>query len=350
MEPKKTDIFSAKTHGFYHYRIPVLVVTQKGTLLAFCEARKKFGDWSPSALVLKRSTDYGETWSEMKIIHQEKKLCSNNPSVVVDQFDNSIHLVYGVGYNRAFYAKSIDDGITFSDPVEITSIFKPYQTIIPWKVIAFGPGGGIQLHSGRIVIPIWMAYGNERDHRPSVVSTIYSDDHGASWKIGDIIPFKNNNLIKNMSESCLLELNDGRIIINMRNEGPNHKRAISFSQDGIINWKEPILDQQLYEPVCMAYLIRYDSDRILFCNPDNEEMSRFIKIKRLNLTIKVSYDECQTWKRKKVLEPRWSAYSCLAVGKDKNIYCLYERGGNKKRYGPNQYICFAKFDMDWLEK
>lgn len=352
MEPKKTDIFSAKNHGFYHFRIPVLAVTKKGTILAFCEARKKFGDWSPSALVMKRSVDNGENWSEMIIIHQEQKTCTNNPSAIVDQNDNTIHLLFCTGYNRVFYSKSSDDGLSFSDPIEITFIFTPYQDEIPWKVVAIGPGGGIQLSTGRIVVPFWMAYGNEKSHRPSLVSTIYSDDHALSWKIGQIIPYKSNSNIKNLSEACLLEIHDNgntKIIINMRNEGPYHKRAISYSYDGIANWTPPILDEQLYEPVCMAYLIRYDNRRILFSNPDSEHLGRIIKIKRLNLTIKVSYDECKTWSKKKVLEEGLSAYSSLAIGKDGNIYCLYERGGNKKRYGPNQHICFAKFSIDWLE-
>src|SRR5687768_16601339 len=59
----KTDLFEARKDGYAIYRIPGLVVTTKGTLLAYCEARKSDrGDWGAIDILLRRSTDGGKTW------------------------------------------------------------------------------------------------------------------------------------------------------------------------------------------------------------------------------------------------------------------------------------------------
>ncbi len=76
--------------------------------------------------------------------------------------------------------RSVDDGNSWSSPIEITSIFEPLRHKYDWNVIATGPGHGISLPNGRLVVPIWLAYGKPGAHAPSATATIYSDDSGKS--------------------------------------------------------------------------------------------------------------------------------------------------------------------------
>ncbi len=177
---------------------------------------------------------------------------------------------------RCFYLRSEDDGETFSAPVEITSAFEEFRAHYPWKVLATGPGHGIELKTGRLVVPVWLSRQSDQpggDHRPSCVSTITSDDHGHSWHAGAIVV--DHPQLKNPSESTVVELADGRVMINIRSEGAEHRRAVSYSADGAHDWTKPVLDPALLEPVCMASLVRFsthppaDRDRILFSNPAN---------------------------------------------------------------------------------
>src|SRR5207237_2993636 len=192
---EKQTLFEADTGGYAAYRIPGLVVTDKGTLLAYGEARKSAaGDWGAIDLVYRRSTDGGQTWSEPKKIVDvgggfEKNpvavnlklgkfpdITVNNPVAIADK--GVVHFLYCVEYMRCFYARSEDDGRTFSPPVEITPTFEAFRPAYDWKVIATGPGHGIKLtKTGRLVVPVWLSTGEGgHGHRPAAVATSTSDD------------------------------------------------------------------------------------------------------------------------------------------------------------------------------
>ena len=111
----------------------------------------------------------------------------NNQVAIVDRDTGAVEFLYCVNYARCFSLRSTDDGISWSEPVEITAAFEPFRKHYDWKVIATGPGHGIQLAGGRLVVPIWLAYGVVGDHGPSAAATIVSDDHGRTWQAGDIV-------------------------------------------------------------------------------------------------------------------------------------------------------------------
>src|SRR5262249_26169192 len=205
-EPEQIDRFEANTAGYKLYRIPGIVVTTKGTVLAYCEARKSDrGDWGTIDILLRRSTDGGKTWGERKTIADvpgpkqknpvalAQKLADpsdvtyNNPVMIADR-SGAVHLLFCLEYMRCFYSRSDDDGVTWSAPVEITeSTFVPIRKEYDWKVLATGPGHGIQLKSGRLVVPIWLSTGTGgQAHRPTVGSTSVTDDAGKTWKRGEI--------------------------------------------------------------------------------------------------------------------------------------------------------------------
>lgn len=356
---RTTTLFEADTSGYAVYRIPGVVVTSKGSLLAYCEARKtEAGDWGKIDLLFRRSADGGKTWSparpvveigtgfEKNPVAVKQKLgkpgdiTANNPVAIVD--GNIVHFVYCIEYMRCFYARSDDDGQTWSKPVEITKAFESFRPQYDWKVLATGPGHGIA-HSktGRLIVPVWLSTGEGgHAHRPSAVAVIYSDDHGATWKAGDFV-VKHPELA-NPSETAAVELPDGRVLLNIRHESAPHFRATSISPNGATGWSKPERNLELPEPICMGSLERF-GDRLLFSNPHNT-----LGRERRHVTIHVSSDAGKTWPNRRTVDSGLSGYSDLAVGKDGRLHCFYERCGAGNSPGRVRRLVLASFDESWM--
>jgi sialidase-1 len=355
---ERTDLFEAGRDGYKIFRIPGLVVTTKGTVLAYCEARKTGSDWGEIDLLMRRSTDGGRTWAAPARVAEipedakrnpvapkkpgepasEVAITLNNPVAIADK-DGAVHLLYCVEYARCFYRRSDDDGLTFSPAVEITKVFEPYRDHHNWRVVATGPGHGIQLRNGRLIVPVWLALGTGANgHGGSRVLTIYSDDGGKTWAGGDLV--KDWRTLRDPNESAVVELSDGRVMLNTRHPGEPHVRATMTSHNGFGLWSVHRFDPQLPEPVCMASLARLPDGGILFSNPHVERGRE-----RKNLTVKLSRDDGATWAMSRALEPGPSAYSDLAVTPDGTIYCLYERGEK----GPYERLTLARFNVEWLK-
>jgi sialidase-1 len=351
-----TELFEAGQDGYKIFRIPGVVVTAKGTILAYCEARKTGSDWGEIDILLRRSTDGGKTWgaparvAEMpadaqrnpvapKKVPAERAITLDNPVAIADG-NGAVHLLYCVEYARCFYRRSDDDGVTFSSAVEITQAFEPFRATHDWKVLATGPGHGIQLKSGRLIVPVWLSLGTGANgHGDSRVATIYSDDAGKTWKPGEVLPARDD--FQSPNETAAAELSDGRVMLNIRHPGKTPIfRGVTTSATGIGDWTPVRFDEALPEPVCMASLVSLGDRRLLFSNPHNAANRD-----RKNLTIKLSEDDGATWPVSRTLEPGPSAYSDLAVGADGAIYCFFERGEK----GPYERLTFARFNLEWLK-
>lgn len=352
----KTELFQADQDGYAIFRIPGLIVTPKGTILAYCVARRTGSDWGEIDLLLRRSADGGRTWSApMRIADMpagakrnpvapkkagagDGAITLNNPVAVAGR-DGGVHLLYCVEYARCFYRRSDDDGVTFGPAVEITGAFEPFRAAHDWKVLATGPGHGIELKSGRLLVPVWLSLGTGANgHGDARVATIYSDDAGKTWRAGEVLAAQEN--LNSPNETAAVELSDGRVLLNIRHPGKQPAfRAVSTSPTGIGEWSPVRFDEQLPEPVCMASLARLDDGRLLFSNP-HVSGSR----DRKNLTVKLSEDAGATWPVSRTLEPGPSAYSDLASGSDGSIYCFFERGEK----GPYERLTFARFNVEWL--
>jgi sialidase-1 len=364
---QKIDLFEAGEGGYMLYRIPGIVVTSGGNVLAYCEARRSDrGDWGPTDIMLRRSSDRGETWEPVRRLVEppavpknpvalqhglgkEGEVTVNNPVAIVDRTAGAVQFLYCVEYARCFTMRSEDEGQTWTEPVEITEVFERFRPEYEWKVIATGPGHGIQLRSGRLLLPVWLSTGTAgHGHRPSCISVIYSEDGGKRWERGEIVAAHPQPA--NPSETAAVELADGRVMLNLRHEGPERRRGVSVSPDGATRWSPVRFDPALPEPVCMGSLIRLsmrpeqDRNRILFSNPHNPDSNE-----RRNLTVKLSYDEGETWPVAKAIEPGTSGYSDLAVGPDERIYCFYERGGAGASHFRTRFPTLARFDLEWLE-
>jgi sialidase-1 len=352
-KPDTLSLFVSGTNGYKSYRIPAIVTTTKGTLLAFCEGRKNnAADAGDIDLLLKRSTDGGRTWSEQQVIWNDSTNTCGNPCPVVDEATGTVCLLstHNMGDDKegeiikklsrstrtVWITRSNDDGLTWSVPENITATTKKKE----WGWYATGPGIGIQIkhgpHKGRLVIPCDFSYDDSTTipatGHPSMGShSIYSDDHGISWKLGGTITPK-------MNECQVIEVADGNgtLLMNMRSYFQRNCRAQAISYDGGITWTAPVDVPALVEPVCQASIVRYawpnkkTKSTMLFLNPASA--------KRMNMTIRASYDEGQTWPVIRTLYTGPSAYSCMAILPNGTINCLYE-AGNKNPY---ETIIFQK--------
>ncbi|MDB6058825.1 MAG: nedA [Verrucomicrobiales bacterium] len=363
----QSNLFEAHKDGIALYRIPGIVVATNGAVLVYCEARKNSSsDWADSEVWMRRSTNGGVSFDgPKKIAHVGKRLertaiglvrkkgsaedqTVNNPVAIVDRQTGAIHFIYCVNYDRCFYMRSDDNGATFSQPADIRATFDAFRPGYDSRVIAAGPGHGIQLKSGRLLAPVWLSTG-DKGHSPSVTATIYSDDHGASWHPGDIaLPSRPEWM--NPNEAMAVELANGSVMLNVRTSALKNRRLVTISPDGTTHWSVGVLNEELVEPVCMASIVRLslapqsDKNRLLFSNPDNLEPAKDGDAPgshraRKNLSVRLSYDEGRTWPVKRVLEPGRSAYSDMAVLDDGTILCFYER---------HDSLTLARFNLEWL--
>ena len=265
---EQITLFTSGSNGYHTYRIPAIVVTAQGSILAFCEGRKNDqGDSGDIDLLVKRSEDGGRTWSEPLIVWNDGDNVCGNPSPVVDEETGVIWLLMtwnleqdheediinkrGKDTRRIFVSSSKDDGKNWAEPIDITRDTKDPT----WGWYATGPGHGIQLkdgpHKGRLVIPCDHSYddpveGATIDGAYEYGShIIYSDDHGITWNLGGVIRPKVN-------ECQVVELADGNgtLMMDMRSYFGRHLRTQSISNDGGMNWTEPADVDELIESVC----------------------------------------------------------------------------------------------------
>ncbi len=369
---QKSDLWQADA-AYAQYRIPGIVVTRHGVVLAYCEARRSGNDWATIDLLLRRSVDGGKTFSPPKVIghvageiHRspvaiERKQAGpddvtyNNPVAIAGR-NGAVHFLFCIEYMRVFYMRSDDDGATFSQPVEITSAFEPMRSKYPWRVVATGPGHGIQLLNGRLLVPVWYALGTGGNgHHPSVNGTVYSDDDGKTWQCGEIaVP--GSEAFPDPNETVAVQLADGSVMLNVRTEARQNRRTVVVSPDGATGWSKPRLQQDLPDPICFGSLVRLSTqeaggrNRLLFANPENltrADGKATVSKDRKNLTVHLSYDEGRSWPLKRTIEMGSSGYSDLSVMPNGTIFCLYETGGGAGSF-PDRKLVLARFNLEWL--
>ena len=323
------DVYVAGEGGYHTYRIPAIVSTNDGTLLAFAEGRKAGqGDSGDIDLVLRRSSDQGATWTEQQVLWNDGANTCGNPCPVVDRTTGRIHLLMtrnlgtdtesmiidqtSTESRSVWTMTSDDDGVTWSTPREITSSVKAPD----WTWYATGPGNGIQLrskpHANRLVIPCDHIQAGTKKYYSHV---IYSDDGGDTWKIGGITPTDQVN------ECAVAENHDGTLLLNMRNyDRTKRSRAQSRSTDGGLTWSTVEHNDQLPEPICQASMISLDDGlRLVFSNPASASA-------RVRMTVRGSLDGGTNWSEGLVLHEGPSAYSSLVGLDEDSAGCLYECG------------------------
>lgn len=307
------------------YRIPALVVTKKGTLLAFAEARASGFDWGHIRLVVRRSEDQGATWGpELDTtngLFPEKKI--GNPVPIVDRVTGRVFLITHTGpaghvhsgNQEVMIVHSDDDGKTWSPARRI-----PMSEWLPkgFEWMLSGPGHGIQItqgaHRGRLVAP---CYGHGTGY------VVYSDDHGKSWTVGAQSPNGPYN------EAVCVELSNGDIMLNTRSPGggggrkPN--RGTAVLTDGGARYKEGT-SRFITELPCAscqggtARLMPPSENQpgvILYAGPG-------LSTGRVRGTLFASYDDGRTWPYRREIYQGPYGYSDIAVLPDGRVACLFE--------------------------
>ncbi|HJN16383.1 MAG TPA: sialidase family protein [Armatimonadota bacterium] len=327
-----TDLFVAGTAGYHAYRIPAIVASGAGTLLAFCEGRRNsLADDGDIDLLLRRSLDGGETWGPTETVYNDGPDTIGNPCPVIDEVSGDICLTFCRNNNRVYVTRSADDGRSWAEPADITDRVK----LPEWGLIGTGPGHGIQLKSGRLLVPCWA-------HPPGYAFPgrtlcIHSDDGGSTWNRGECVPGVDWG-----DEAQAVELPDGSIYLNIRAKKDKPFRAHAWSHDGGQSWSEVGWHEDIPEPYsCQGSVLGLiDAHhsmgiRGLVCNPAGPA--------REQLTIRASDDGCRTWSRGKVVWHGPAAYSDMCVLPDGTVCCLFERGQEQ----PYEAISLSRFDTAW---
>lgn len=324
-------IYNQGTDGFELYRIPAIVKSKSNTLLAFAEARKarSNGDSGDIDLVVKRSSDNGKTWSKQITIWNDGQNTCGNPVPIVDD-RGRIHLLMtwnfqtdkwgaitngtGEDSRRPYYTYSDDDGITWAQPVEITSSVKKEK----WDWYATGPCHGIQIqkgiHKGRLVAPNYFTT-RESGKVTSYSHIIYSDDYGKTWKPGEPTP------VGGVGECSVAEIGGGTLMLNMRaDEGFYRKSCTSI--DGGLTWSSPQISIDQIDCKCQGSILSIGGAVFLSNAASATE--------RINMTIKKSTDNGKNWKGQYTVYEGNSGYSDIVELSDSQIAIIYE--GGEKRY------------------
>jgi sialidase-1 len=360
-EPEFTDVFTSGQEGYPSMRIPSVIVTKTGSVLAFAEGRKKATDQAENDIVMKRSTDGGRKWSPLRVLHDDGANSLNNPTVVQEQKSGRIFLWYqripahlrekdpkvatgleGENIYRNFILTSDDDGVTWAPPLDVTKTTKRPERA---TTIASGPGLGIQLtrgpHEGRLIIPF-----NEGPYHHWQNYAVFSDDAGKTWTFGDdvpgaAVPDGKGGERSQMNEVQIVELEDGSVMIDSRQFAGAKVRRTSISKDGGKTWSPVREIPGLTDPGCMASTFRYSFPStaapgvLIHSGPD--------AMKRENGTLWLSHDEGKTWPVKRVLHAGPFAYSVLTRFGDGTVGCLFEADNYAR-------ITFARFPVGWVRE
>lgn len=347
-------VFEANVGGFGSYRIPALLRTENDTLLAVCEARQVLGDHEQNKIVLRRSADFGETWSTLCIVADAGMNALNNPLLVQDRVSGDLILMYqeypfttpdavencdewvshegqsfspnhhegavGEGFEgricRTFVQRSTDDGRSWSAREDITR-----QVKRPTGVTCYGggPGVGIQLagsaHRNRLVMPF-----TQGPWGRMTVYAVLSDDSGDTWRYGDVAAAHGD---VQANEVQVVELGDGRLMLNARTFGGPGVRKLAYSDDGGATWSSLQDARDLLDPQCQGSTIALPENegtaRLLYCGPRHETERRCG-------TILQSLDDGASWEPVAVVDEGPFAYSSMCLLPDAQVGVLYERG------------------------
>ncbi|MEU9449742.1 exo-alpha-sialidase [Streptomyces sp. NPDC048277] len=342
------------------YHVHALAVLPDDTVLAVTEGRHEVCDAGPRDLLLRRSTDRGRTWEASRtLVTSVDGESWGNPALVVDRQTREVFLFYMLSLRLPqntscsgdsgdlYVISSRDSGETWSEVRNLAGLFDrfPYD----WALHGPGPGHGIQLRSGRLLLNCAhrrVIVGNTVAQRYYGVAPIYSDDHGATWQATGEVPVQ---VAYPINEARLVQRSDGSVFVNGRAAaGGEGQRIVSVSSDDGLTWSQPAFDGGTGSFNAVdAGLLRYtggpgsrDTGRVLFSRPDSPV--------RRNMTVSVGYDEGFSYRYQRVVNENRSFYSDLARLSDGTIVLFYGCDGDMASVPLRVNVC--RFSLDWLTR
>lgn len=345
-------IFERGEGGYYCHKIPYLYRTVSNVLIALAEGRGKDGreacdDFSGTDLVYKRSLDGGLSWSPLAVLFTNTSAdvanIIGNAAPVQDATTGVLWMPFCRNNEEVYMTHSEDDGATWAVPVAM-----PHLVLSDWKWVGLGPPGGLQLSSGRLLLPAYHTTLWKGDGCASRGHTIVSDDHGSTWQIGSSefgAPFLSN-------ECQAVELSNGTVLINARTVSTHRIQVLSH--DGGITFEEPQQVTGLHEPIegCEGSIVRYSeggsgSDALFYSGPNTNGLFR------RNMTVMKSLDNGASWHDVALVDAGAVSYSSLQVvpalqperqgGFD--LALLYERSDTLSIVFEPDQICFWRLPL-----
>ncbi|WP_242701795.1 exo-alpha-sialidase [Arthrobacter cavernae] len=368
----ESNIGADRTAANFFYRIPALTYLGNNVVLASWDGRPGSAADAPNAnsIVQRRSTDGGQTWGPVQVIaagHMGDatgpKYGYSDPSYIYDAEAGKVFNLFVYSKDQGFHGsqfgnddadrtvissaviESSDGGVTWSQPRLITNVTKPgtsKTSPVAGDVRSnfASSGEGIQLKYGQYKGRLVQQYAGDvrqADGTNKIQAySVYSDDHGVTWH-------KGANVGDRMDENKTVELSDGRVLLNSRDNANQGYRKVAVSTDGGASYGPVTQDTELPDPANNGAIARMfpaaeqgssDAKKLIFTNSNS-------KTGRENVSARVSCDDGATWPGVRTIRSGFSAYSTVTRLEDGKFGVLYE--GN---YTDN--IQFAKFDDAWL--
>jgi sialidase-1 len=377
-----TCVFAITPENKPNYRIPSILQAPDGSIIIFAEKRNDGpGDIGNHDIVMKRSTDRGRTWSAEQVIFDDDARVCTDITVGIDRDTHKLWLFFLRDKKQFACLTSSDSGVTWQGPESIhAQVTKPEWDTLKGKsegeadepanpkgrtavweknwVQRYGVGPGnalVQLSSGakkgRLIVPARHRENTGQGRLRSFAHTFYSDDHGVTWKPGGTIGM-------DMSECQLVERADSSVMVVSRSESSrdapdNLRHLVAISHDGSETWGPLRRSEELITPRCHGSTERFtlapahDKNRLLFSSPASPFRQSEHPYGRYNLTVRLSYDEGETWTAGRTIWPHPGSYSDIAVLDDMSVAYVYERAEKGSTHYWDE-VHFARFNLEWL--
>lgn len=367
--------------GPSNYRIPSLVVTARGTIIAFCNDRRNdIDDRSPEHWLVCRRCEVDGEFEETQVVYGRKDWSCMIGAAFYDAEKDKVMCLFGrypktdearaendalpedertpVGFS---IAESDDDGKTFTvRTVEVRPNRDGYQGH------AHGAAAGIQLkhgpHAGRLISAArYHADPPKADMDVETLSylqtghwncSIYSDDHGQTWQTG-------GHVQTGTGEGTLMELNDGRVVLNSRAYFYDGYRRVAWSDDSGETFGRFQLANDLTEIVGGV-----NASMITATLPDESEICVYTSVNnraqqlvtgdytwqgpRRNVSAWISFDGAITWPKVRTIYAGPSAYNSLAYDAPRDRFVMLLEYGHEGETCYERGIGLATFNMAWL--
>lgn len=355
-ELNTTNVFAPDEYGSKYYMSPAIATANDETLVAIIDARWQSSEEIPNniSIMAKTSTDKGKTWSEPKMLTNiSDPKGFSNAAIVKDRKTGTLFVLFNGQQSvnnsspdepiRLYYAKSTDNGATWSASVEITD--QIYGTKCrrctedrqKWYGMLISSGAATQLRDGRLMVSVVVYAFEDKEIAENYV--MYSDDFGSSWNVGK----KSASMYGTVAK--IVENNDGDIILSISN---SPERAFVVSKDRGETWLNETLKADIVDPGCNGDFIRFTSEidgfnknRLIHTIPYDAKL-------RKNLSVLMSYDEGESWPIKKVIDSDYSSYSSITFDSKGQFYILYEKNVDFNKDNKLFDIPIQEFTLEWL--